>query len=361
MQTADTPLSPRHQEWHEFIASAGGVFAQDRVEHFGQPDSQRQLAESRDVLVDLSHLALLEVQGPDAQTFLQGQLSNDIRLVSATRSQLSAYCNPKGRMFGLFRIFQRHDRYYLQLPSTLADAILKRLRMFVLRAKVTLELAPNELQRIGLSGPNAAQMVEDVVGFAPAEINEASTRDDTTILRLPGPLPRFELIAPCLQMKSIWSALARNSTPVGAGPWSWFDIKAGVPAILPGTVEEFVPQMVNLDLLDGVNFKKGCYPGQEIVARMHYLGRLKQRMFLAHVECDQKPQPGAPVFAPDFPDQRAGTVVITEPAPLSGFDLLAVVQLSSVEGGEVHLENAQGPRLRFSNLPYAESTPTPVS
>ena len=352
MQIAQTTLPGIQQEWRTFLAGRGAVFENDQVKHFGQPDEERRRAENHDILTDLSHLALLQAQGADAQSFLQGQLSNDIRMVSATQAQLSAYCNPKGRMFAIFRIFQRHDSYYLQLPAALADATLKRLRMFVLRSKLTLGHTPDELLRIGLSGPNAPRLVQEAVGFVPSSVNETSTRDDTTVLRLPGPLPRFELLAPRQRMETIWTGLARNATPAGAGPWAWLDLKAGVPTVLPATVEEFVPQMVNLELLGGVNFKKGCYPGQEIVARMHYLGRLKQRMFLAHVENGAKPQPGTPVFAPDFPGQSAGTVVSAELAPAGGYDLLAVIQLSSVQRGEIHLATAQGPLLILSELPY---------
>lgn len=363
MQTANTPLPTMQQAWREFLANMGAVFDHERVEHFGQPEEERRLTESQDILVDLSHLTLLQAQGPDAQSFLQGQLSNDIRQVSATQAQLSAYCNPKGRMYAIFQILQRHESYYLQLPATLADATLKRLRMFVLRSKLTLGYAPDELLRIGLSGPNAPRLIEETVGFLPAATNETSTRDDITVLRLPGPLPRFELFAPRQRMERIWVDLARNATPVGAGPWTWLDIKVGVPTVAPGTVEVFVPQMVNLELLGGVNFNKGCYPGQEIVARMHYLGRLKQRMFLGHVESDRKPQPGTPIFAPDFPGQSAGTVVSAEPAPAGGYDLLAAIQLSSVQRGDIHLASEQGPLLNLSDLPYVATTqlvnPTP--
>ena len=356
MQTAQTPLPGLYPEWRAFLASKGAVFADNRVEHFGLPDEERRRAENHDILTDLSHLALLQAQGTDAQSFLQGQLSNDIRLVSATQAQLSAYCNPKGRMFAIFHIFQRHDSYYLQLPAALADATLKRLRMFVLRAKVTLQHAQDELLRIGLSGPNTPRLIDQAVGFVPSATNETSTLNDVTVLRLAGPLPRFELLAPRQQLETLWTALARDAAPTGAGPWAWLDIKAGIPAVLPDTVEEFVPQMANLELLDGVNFKKGCYPGQEIVARMHYLGRLKQRMFLARVESGHQPRPGTPVFAPDFPGQSAGTVVNAEPAPAGGFDLLAVVQVSSARSGEVHLGGEDGALLSFTDLPYATFT-----
>jgi hypothetical protein len=340
-------------EWRAFLAHAGAVFEDDHVLHYGNPDAERRGAANGDVLVDLSQLALLRAEGADAQNFLQGQLSNDIRLVSEAGAQLSAYCNAKGRMFGIFLIFRRtDDAYYLQLPAALAEPMLKRLRMFILRAKVKLEFADTGLRRIGLSGPNAEVLLKNALGNAPANAYDGITRDDVTAIRLPGPHARFELIAPQARLMPLWQALSAKAMPVGAGPWSWFDIMAGIPAILPGTVEEFVPQMANLDLVGGVSFTKGCYPGQEIVARMHYLGRLKQRMFRAHVESALPPRPGTPVFAADLPGQSTGSVLDAQPAPEGGYDLLAVVHLSSREAGDLRLQASDGPRLMLENLPY---------
>ena len=353
MQPATTTLAPMSAEWRAFLAHAGAIFEDDHVLHYGNPDAERRGAANGDVLVDLSQLALLRAEGADAQNFLQGQLSNDIRLVSEAGAQLSAYCNAKGRMFGIFLIFRRtDDAYYLQLPAALAEPMLKRLRMFILRAKVKLEFADTGLRRIGLSGPNAEVLLKNALGNAPANAYDGITRDDVTVIRLPGPHARFELIAPQARLIPLWQAFSAKAMPVGAGPWAWLDIMAGIPAILPGTVEEFVPQMANLELIGGVSFTKGCYPGQEIVARMHYLGRLKQRMFRAHVESALPPRPGTPVFAPDLPGQSTGSVLDAQPAPEGGYDLLVVAHLSSREAGELHLQASDGPRLMPENLPY---------
>jgi hypothetical protein len=134
--------------------------------------------------------------------------------------------------------------------------------------------------------------------------------------------------------------------------WDWLDIMAGIPGVHPETSDAFVPQMANLEIVGGVNFKKGCYPGQEIVARMQYLGKLKQRMYRARFEGNTQPHPGDSIFAPDFPGQSAGTVVAAQPAPDNGFDLLAVIQISSAEAGELHLGSETGPKLSLQNLPY---------
>jgi hypothetical protein len=353
MQSPAMIFSYMQPEWRAFLTQSGAVLEDGRVLHFGNPDAERRAAASSDIIADLSHLAVLRAEGTDAQSFLQGQLSNDIRLVSEARAQLNAYCNVKGRMFAIFLAFRRpEDAYYLQLPAALAETTLKRLRLFILRAKVKLEFADVGFGRIGLSGPNAEGLLKNALGNMPANAYDSITSDDVTVIRLFGPHPRFELFAPWQRLVPLWQTLSTHAKPVGAAPWSWLDITAGIPVILPGTVEEFVPQMANLDLVGGVSFNKGCYPGQEIVARMHYLGRLKQRMLRAHVEATAPPQPGTPVFAPDLPGQSTGTVLDAQPSPEGGYDLLAVVHLSSKEIGGLHLEKSDGPRLVLEDMPY---------
>lgn len=338
--------------WKTFIQSQGAVLDSGRVRDFGDPAEERRAAAQGNILADLSDLSLIRARGADTQNFLNGQLSNDLRRLDTTHSQLAAWCNPKGRMLAVFQLFQRGDDILLQLPASLLEPILKRLKMFVLRAKVTFESADDELVSFGISGPDAEKLLRDATGFVPGEINGSETRDELTIARLPGPHPRFEIIAPVEAAKKTWSALMDQARPVGPPAWAWLDIMAGIPVVHPETSEAFVPQMANLELIGGVNFKKGCYPGQEIVARMQYLGKLKQRMYRAHVESDNLPRPGDAIFAPDFPGQPAGTVVAAQPAPDNGFDLLAVIQISSAAAGELHLGSESGPRLSMQNLPY---------
>lgn len=339
--------------WRDILTRAGAVFENDRIQHFGNPAREREAAADGDVLVELSHLSVWRAQGEDAESFLQGQLSNDIRLVSDQRAQLSAYCNPKGRMLAIFLACRRGASYYLQLPASLAEPTFRRLRMFILRAKVQLDPADGELLRLGLSGPKTESLVTGLLGSFPADHYHVVQSGTVTAIRLPGPHPRVELLAPATDAPELWQTLARAAQPAGAGVWSWLDIMAGVPVVLPGTVEEFVPQMANLELVNGVSFSKGCYPGQEIVARMHYLGRLKQRMFCLHLDdADTLPQPGTSIFSPDLPGQGTGTVVDAAWSPRGGVDLLAVVHLSSAQHGELHLQDPSGARLVLQPLPY---------
>ncbi len=343
-------------DWKSFLESQGAVFANNQVRDFGHASEERRAAAQGTILADLSDTALIRARGADVQTFLNGQFSNDLKQLDAVHSQLAAWCSPKGRMLAIFRILRRGDDYLLQLPAALQADMLKRLRMYVLRAKATLDSMDEELRAIGLSGPIAEKILTTHTGFLPEGENGCATQGDLTILRLPGIHPRFEIIAPVPAAKKLWEILKAEATMTGPGVWAWLDIMAGIPTVLPTTSEAFVPQMANLELIGGVNFKKGCYPGQEIVARMQYLGKLKQRMYRAQVTCDTAPQPGDAIYAPNFPGQSAGTVVDAQPSPEVGYDLLAVIQISSVTAGELHLGSETGPRLSLHPLPYAVST-----
>ena len=338
--------------WQTFMQQQGAQGTAQQHSYFAASTQEVQSAANGDVLIDLSHLALIRAQGEDCQTFLQGQFSNDIHQVDAEHSQLSAYCTPKGRMLALFRIWQRQQAYHLFLPLELHDTTLQRLRMYVMRAKVEFSDAGETLAWFGFAGPEAETKLTGALGSAPAAVDGVSEHDGISIIRVADRHARFIVVATPQVLQGLWEQLRPGSECVGTAAWEWLDIMAGVPNVVPQTVEAFVPQMANLELLGGVNFKKGCYPGQEIVARMHYLGRLKQRMYRAHSNDEPAPQAGDPVYAPDFANQSAGTVVAAQPAPMGGYDLLAVMQISSADNGIVHLQHADGPRLQLQPLPY---------
>jgi len=304
-------------------------------------------------LFDLSHFGLIVAEGADAETFLQGQLTADLRGVTANRSLPTGYCTPKGRMLASCRLFRIGEAICLQLPRELLEGIVKRLRMFVLRSKVALHDASDELLRIGLAGNCAEDLLaRQIHQIAKAE-NEVVHADGITCIRLPGEPIRFECIGTFEKIQGLWTALEKEAAPAGADYWALLEIRAGMPTIYPATSEAFVPQMTNMHLIDGVGFKKGCYTGQEIVARMHYLGKLKRRMYLAHVESEKAPGPGDQVFSSSSSsEQGAGRVVDARPAPDGGYDLLAVVEIVSAETGDVRLGAPDGPPLRLQPPPY---------
>ena len=176
--------------------------------------------------------------------------------------------------------------------------------------------------------------------------------EGSTAISLPG--RRFLIAVPVEGASKLWTGLAATLRPVGTPCWEWLDIRSGIPLITAATQEQFLPQMTNLELIGGVSFKKGCFPGQEVVARTQHLGKVKRRMFLAHVDDAQTPpSPGDEIFSDDIPGQASGTVVNAQAAPGGGYDLLAVVHHSSRESSTVHLRSTDGPVLRFLDLPYA--------
>jgi len=345
--------------WKSFLEQQGAPFDGGHLQHFGNAARPRHPTAVGNVLVDLSNVSLIRARGVDAANFLNAQLSNDALSLSSSHSHLAAWCNAKGRMIVIVRVFRRQEDFYLRLPSTLVEKTLTGLKKFILRAKVALENTDSEMIGIGVSGSTIEPSLQSQLGFLPAKVDDCETRGDVTAIRLAGPYPRFELFAPTSQAMELWNRLKSIAAPSGPSAWAWLDIMAGIPSVHPETSEAFVPQMANLEIVGGVNFKKGCYPGQEIVARMQYLGRLKQRMYRAHLDGNTPPVPGDDLYAPDFPNQSAGTVVAAQPAPDQGYDLLVIVQISSAEAGEIHHGSAAGPLISLKSLPYQFPALTP--
>lgn len=305
-------------------------------------------------ICDLSHFGLLCIRGADVRDFLQGQLTNDINQVSPQLAQLSSYCSPKGRMLGSFWVFQRDDALFMQLPMALLPAIHKRLQMFVMRSDVTIDDVSGEFARFGLIGDCA----DSLLPFAPQDDKATLTRDAISVIRMPGTPTRFEVIGPVDQLADLWTTAREKAQHLGADCWGLADIRAGVPTVFEQTVEAFVPQMANLQLIDGVSFTKGCYTGQEVVARMQYLGKLKRRMYRARIDGSERPTPGADVFSPNSESgQGAGRIVAAAPSPDGGFEALAVLQISSAEAGDLRLADAAGPALTLLDLPYSFAPP----
>lgn len=308
----------------------------------------------RDAVTELTNYGLLKVQGDDAAEFLHNQFTNDLKQgVSDAQSQLSAYCSPKGRILSLFRIFKRDDAYYLSMPRELIEATHKRLSMFVLRAKVTLEDVSDSLVQVGVSGPNIEQKLMAVVGELPETINGVSSHGNLTIIQIPGPFFRYQLIGPADEARQAYNRLSTFMAEVSPAAWELLDIRAGIPVIHDANVEAFVPQMVNLQAIGGLSFKKGCYPGQEIVARMEYLGKLKRRMYLAHAGSDTPPAPGDAVHLCDGEARKAGVVVCAQPNPDGGSELLLVAEIEAAENSTLSLDENAAVPLRLEDLPYS--------
>jgi hypothetical protein len=341
-------------KWRDFLSNAGAEFDDGCVDHFGNPPREASLAITGDVFTDLSCFGLVSVHGTDAADFLHGQFTNDVLGIDETHSQLTGYCNPKGRLLAIMRLFRHGDAYYLCLPESLIDSLISRLRMFVLRADVTIDHASDSFVHLGVTGKDIEDTLAGLVPALPNRIGEITRDGDTLVIRVPGIHPSFEIFTGVDTAMHLWDALNVRGAPIGADAWRLMDILSGVPFIYPKTQEAFVPQMVNLQLVDGVNFKKGCYPGQEIVARMQYLGKLKRRMYRVDVNTEQPPQPGDAVYSDRSGDQAAGAIVSAAHHPDGGCAALAVLQIADAAAGDAHLYlgGQGGPDISLGDLPY---------
>ena len=339
-----------NQDWQNFLIQQGAHIEEDKVQYFANLQQELNATLAETVMCDLSQFGTIKVSGEEAQKFLQSLLSNDITAVNAKTAQLSSFNSPKGRMLASFLIWQQDNDYYLQLPRSLTAAVHKKLSMYVLRAKVKVSDVSDELVCLGLSGKQAASLMAQQFNALPETNWGVTQHNHASIIRYAE--DRYQLNIAPQQAQAIWTALRASATPAAASCWDWLNIRAGIPVITPATQEQFVLQMTNLDLLGGVSFKKGCYPGQEIVARTHYLGKQKRRMYLAHVEAETIPEPGNEVFSADMQGQACGMIINASRAPGGGFDLLVVMQISSLASGDVHLQAMNGVKLNFLALPY---------
>lgn len=299
------------------------------------------------VICDLSHLGLLQIQGTDAITFLQGQVTNDVKQLVGNNAHYSGYCNPKGRLLALFLAFAHKDHIHLQLPLELVAPIIKRLKMYVMRSKVEVQDVSDSIIKFGLSGAKAIELLSKSFASVPQQDFELVTLENGALIKLPGTQPRFEIFTDIANAPAIWNNLAPHATTVDAAYWELLEIQAGIPEVYAKTQEEFVPQMLNLDLLNGINFKKGCYTGQEIVARTHYLGTVKRRTQLAHTDSDAAPNAGDDVM--NSSGDAVGKVVRCAASYNGGYDLLVEARLESLEAGQLIVN---GNVLNVQQMPY---------
>jgi len=298
--------------------------------------------------------ALLEVTGDDAIAFLQGQLSSDVAALSVGQGQFWSYNSPKGRTLAN-GVLWRADaavgppRVLVLLAADLAEAIARRLAMYVLRAKATVRDVRDQYTLLGLAGAGSADAARTALGVSVATLTAVPFRTDATAVALPD--GRVVIASPPAGAPLVHAALARHAATADALMWRWFAIAAGVPKVTAATSDLFVPQALNWDLLGGVSFQKGCYPGQEIVARMRYLGRLKERLYAFRTQAEDVAATTR-LHSAAFGDQACGTVVNAAPDPAGGSALLAVVQREAADAGDVRLGAVDGPPLLPQRLPY---------
>jgi tRNA-modifying protein YgfZ len=325
-------------DWLDELRQTGAATDAERVLHFDDPAAELAALSAAPTVHPLPDWSILRASGRDAGAFLQSQLSNDIGMLDASRAQLSTYCTAQGRMLATLLLWRHGDDYYLRLPGDIAPGVAAKLRRYVLRAAVALEDCPLQLRLLGLGGPGASAALAGLVDI-PEGAMAMSSSPEGTVIRL-HEQELFEIAVPVRHWSKVWNHLASFARPAGADAWTWRLIDAGLPVITAATQEQFVPQMANLEQLGAVSFDKGCYPGQEIVARAQYRGEVKRRLFRLHAD-DTRPAAGQPIFEPAR-DTPCGTVVQAAAAPGGGFDLLAVVATSAADAGQLHLGGPDG-------------------
>jgi folate-binding protein YgfZ len=300
---------------------------------------------------ELDDVGLIAFTGADAVTFLQAQLTSDVAALNAPATQYAGYCSPKGRLLATFLLWRFDDEIVLQLPAALRESVQNRLARYVLRARVKIADASARYALFGLAGEGALKAIDALDVRAPASVHDVGITADVRITQLP--VDRYLLLVAAAHAQALQAGLDSAATRKDSGDWAALDVAAGIPVITAATQEAYVPQMVNLDLIGGVSYAKGCYPGQEIVARTHYLGRLKQRMYRIGVRGVAALEAGQPLYSPEFgADQASGAVLYTGSRSGDVCEALAVVQRSSAQAQAVRLGALDGPAVEFLPLPY---------
>lgn len=294
----------------------------------------------------LSHEGVLAVRGADAAKFLQGQLTCNLNYLSDTQASLGARCTQKGRMQSSFRILLQGDGVLLAMATALLEPQLADLKKYAVFSKSKLTDESAAWVRFGLV--NADTALASLGLELPADTDSVARNDTLIAIRISP--DRAELWVPAEQGDAVRGQLAATLEQADLNEWLLGQIRAGIGQVMPQTRELFIPQMLNLQAVGGVSFKKGCYTGQEIVARMQYLGKLKRRLYRLSLDAPELPEPGTPLFSPSH-NSAIGEVVIAAKAGES-IELLAVLQAEAADSGDVHVGTLEGPGLQLLDLPY---------
>jgi len=344
------------EQWLQFLAQQGARFdAAPAREVLAFDDGAGLPAD--DFVAPLAGLGLIAASGDEAAHFLHNQLTNDVEHLGTGEARLAGYCTAKGRLLATMLIWNRGDAIVLELPRTILAPLQKRLQMFVLRAKVKLADIGEQQVILGLAGARAGALLGRWFETLPAAPYGAVHGASGTLIRVADAagVPRYQWIATPELARQAWPELTRELRPAGEAAWRLAEIVAGIPQITAPTQEKFVPQMINYEALGGVNFKKGCYPGQEIVARSQYLGKLKRRMLRASI-ANAVAHAGDEVFSSADPGQPCGQIVNAETLGVAS-ECLVELKLAALEAGTLHLGNADGALLTLGELPYALPEP----
>ena len=280
-------------QWKQFLRQQGAQFDQLDKAYFSPLDQELARYQESTLLCDLSYLDSLTIRGKDAKTSLQGQLTCDLEAVTEQQFQLGCYCNPKGRIISSFRLFKLNQDYVMYLPPGMAEITAKALSKYIVFSQAEMIINQNQWVCIGLMGDQASDLlsnnpaIDANIANTPLAVADA---EKLIIARDFGHHSRYLLMAPLAKAEQIWQSLLPQSVPVSPELWQLWDYLEAFGQIVPNTSELFLPHNLNYQHIGAVNFNKGCYTGQEVVARMQYKGKLKSQMYLAYVDLSAQPQ-----------------------------------------------------------------------
>ena len=255
--------------------------------------------------IRINNLDVIVIKGKDAENFLQGQITNDIEIIKDEDKAIYAgYCSPKGRLIAFFLIIKVRDNYYLFCPSSISEEISKKLSMYVMRSEVSLVKSPENTSYFSFYGGGEEERnFKNTWDALPNNLmetiqhpNEQNTTGLLSITKLPGENNRYFVLGEKESIGMLYKKVYPNLGGLDSESWHASDIEAKIPNIFKESQDKFIPQSLNLDLIDAINFKKGCYTGQEIIARTHYLGKPKRRMFLGAISTNEPPKVGDEIY-----------------------------------------------------------------
>ncbi|MDU0810621.1 MAG: folate-binding protein [Burkholderia sp.] len=311
----------------------------------------------------LDQFGVIDVSGVDAITFLHSQFTNDIKHLDPCRALFTGYCSPKGRLLASFIVWRIGQTIRLLVSKDIQDIIQKQLSMFILRSQIKLLNVNDSLEVVGFTG-NVYDVLLQIFSSIPCHVYEKVDGPAGSLIRLPNAADRerYLWINTRVLVDEFIDKLGDTLPIVSRYVWDWLSIRAGEPRITKQTIGQFIPQMVNFDIIGAISFQKGCYPGQEVISRIQYRGTIKRRTVLSHIEdtehttissinCENELS-GVELFHSDDPDQPCGMVVNAVALPSKSIDALVEIKLTALFRGTIHIGSASGPTLSFKKLPY---------
>ena len=302
-----------------------------------------------DVACPLLNLGIVKVTGADAASFLQSQLSNDINLINESLSQINSYCNPKGRIISVFRTIKLENEYFLFVQKNLSEKVIKRLAMYKLNANVEINDCTDDYCLMGLILQKNSNTFSDI--SLPQDYETAHTKDNLTSINISNLSQQFLFFFKRQYIDSFWDKFNKQLSLVGTSAWELYNISYGSADVFAETSEHFVPQMLNMDITGGVSFTKGCYPGQEIVARLHYLGEPNKRMYMINITSKKTFTPGTKLHLENNDSESCGEIVCVQPLSSSKSAALAVIRTKDISG-KIIVKSQDNPIITVKDLPY---------